>query len=114
MSKVILNPNFQIMKRIEVDHIDPLTNDEIDIDLTKTHRLHLSTPIVNNCKIYESNDDDVREVCDYSECNSSTGIDSTSEEIDMQSDGDDEIEITREGERWNSIINDGSTRKSIS
>ncbi|CAJ0769813.1 19569_t:CDS:2, partial [Entrophospora sp. SA101] len=60
--------------------------------------LHLSTPIVNNCKIYESNDDDVREVCDYSECNSSTGIDSTSEEIDMQSDGDDEIEITREGE----------------
>ncbi|CAJ0768553.1 13106_t:CDS:2, partial [Entrophospora sp. SA101] len=45
----------------KVDHIDPLTNDEIDIDLTKTHRLHLSTPIVNNCKIYESNDDDVRE-----------------------------------------------------
>nr|CAG8602997.1 1511_t:CDS:2 [Entrophospora candida] len=72
----------------------------------KKLRLHLSTPIVNNCKIYESNDDDIREVCDYSEYNSSTGIDSTSEEIDMQSDDDDEIEITREGERWNSIINE--------
>jgi len=73
----------------------------------ETQRLHLSAPIVNNCEIYESNDDDdIREVCDYSEYSSSTGIDSTSEEIDIQSDDDDEIEVTREGERWNSIINE--------
>ncbi|CAJ0920918.1 1366_t:CDS:2 [Entrophospora sp. SA101] len=55
----------------------------------ETHKLHLSAPIV----------------CDYSEYNSSTGIDSTSEEIDIQSDDDDEIEVAK-GEHWNSIINE--------
>ncbi|CAJ0769028.1 18336_t:CDS:2, partial [Entrophospora sp. SA101] len=57
----------------------------------ETHKLHLSAPIVNNCEIYESNDDNIR--------------DSTSEEIDIQSDDDDEIEVAK-GEHWNSIINE--------
>ena len=77
----------------------------------ETHRLHLPTPIVNDHEMYEPNDDDIIEVnniIDYDEYSNNAGMDSTSEEIDIQSD-DNEIEIARDGEHWNSIIDEWIT-----